>query len=258
MKRVFFLIIIFLFSFGNNIIVLADYGEENTKVPILLYHNIFESEIQGESTVHISSGEFDEHLNTLKSEGYNTITFNDYYLYAIFGKELPEKPIIITFDDGYLSNYEYAYPILLKYDMKATIFVITGRMGAVKDVIYPHFTWDQAKEMVNSGYIDIQSHSDFHKNMTELKNGELQLEFRRSKYLIEKKLGTKCKVFAYPYGLANDEIKKIGEKAGYDIQVVVGDEGSNTADDNITGLKRLTVKSNIGSQGLLELIENNI
>ena len=86
------------------------------------------------------------------------------------GEALPEKPVVITFDDGYQSNYEYAYPILKKYGMKATIFVIGSSVGKdeYKDTgrpMLPHFGVSEAREMENSGLISIQSHTyDLHQN----------------------------------------------------------------------------------------------
>ena len=78
---------------------------------------------------------------------------------------MPENPIAITFDDGYLSNYEIAYPILKELNIPATIFIVTSTVGLDESsgkVSTPHFTWDQAREMQESGIIDIHSHSHSH------------------------------------------------------------------------------------------------
>lgn len=231
---------------------------ENIKVPILLYHNLMDNYDPQLSSVHISPTEFKEHMNVLKKAGYSTITFQNYYNYVVNNEDLPEKPIIITFDDGYSSNYEHAYPILKNLNMKATIFVVTGRMGADEGIVYPHFNWEQAREMQESGIIDIQSHSDLHPNMTEIDKGLAQLELRLSKYLIEKELQKTCNVFAYPYGLYNDEFQDMAEKAGYDIQVAVGDRGVNVKSNGLKQLKRLTVFGGTNGEELLQMIENNI
>lgn len=98
------------------------------------------------------------------------------------GEALPEKPVVITFDDGYQSNYEYAYPILKKYGMKATIFVIGSSVGKdeYKDTglpMLPHFGVSEAREMENSGLISIQSHTyDLHQN------GECEKGIPQGKY----------------------------------------------------------------------------
>lgn len=136
------------------------------QVPIITYHSIVENPT---SNSEISPETFEMQIRTLKEEGYTSVTFEDLIAYVEKGTELPEKPICITFDDGYLNNYEIAFPILKKYQMKATIFVIGVSVGSqtnYKDTNYainPHFTYKQAKEMIDSGLISIQSHTyDMH------------------------------------------------------------------------------------------------
>ena len=155
---------------GNNVELLSsvrvtekDYVKQ---VPILTYHSIVENPT---SNSEISPQTFESQMKAISEAGYNTITFEDLVSYVEKGTELPEKPICITFDDGYMNNYEIAFPILKKYQMKATIFVIGVSVGATtnyKDTDYPitpHFTYAQAKEMIDSNLISIQSHTyDMH------------------------------------------------------------------------------------------------
>lgn len=136
------------------------------QVPIITYHSVVENPT---SNSEISPETFEMQIKTLKELGYTSILFEDLVAYVENGIELPEKPICITFDDGYLNNYEITYPILQKYQMKATIFVIGVSVGSLtnyKDTNYPitpHFTYEQAIEMMNSGLISIQSHTyDMH------------------------------------------------------------------------------------------------
>jgi len=255
---VFSFFMIGFFTYTNDSInkISAQRIDSNKKVPILVYHNIMDHYDSQQSLVHISPAEFEEHMSAINDAGFKTITFQDYYHYVVNNRQLPEKPIIITFDDGYYSNYEYAYPILKKLDMKATIFVITGRMGMGKtdNVVYPHFGWEEAKEMQNSGIIDIQSHSNMHPVMTELDDEMLQLELRRSRYLIQKELNKPCDVFAYPYGMFNSHTQSMAQRAGYKIQVAVGDDGVNTKGSGLFQLKRLTAKGGTTGHELLEMI----
>ncbi len=231
------------------------------KVPILLYHNILEDGDVDGHPAHVTLEEFIIQMQSLTDAGYTTISFQEYYSFVNDDKELPEKPIIITFDDGYLSNYEYAFPILQELGMKATIFILTGRMGAIGgegEVIYPHFTWEQAKEMDESGVIDIQSHSDLHPNLVAQNTGRIQLELRRSRYLIQKELGKICDVFAYPFGMYTSDVEALAEVAGYKITVAVGDKGTNTKEDGLKELKRLTVFGGNDGDELLQMIQENI
>ena len=143
-----------------------DAGGYTKNVPILMYHHF--SEEPGGQTV-VAPEEFAAHLEALSGAGYTPVFFEDLIGYVYRGDPLPDKPVCITFDDGYLSNYETALPILERYGMKATIFAIGSSVGHkefYKDTQFPltpHFDYDEAREMLSSGVIDIQSHTyDMH------------------------------------------------------------------------------------------------
>ena len=139
------------------------------KIPILMYHALTKVSEEASSTV-ITVEKFEEHMAALADAGYTAIFFGDLLDYVKEGKKLPEKPILITFDDGYLSNLTLAGPILDKYGHKATISVvgITAGSSTYKDTgvsIYPHFTFEAAKMAYGSGLFDFQSHTyDMHQN----------------------------------------------------------------------------------------------
>ncbi len=233
------------------------YADE-VKVPIILYHNLLES-IDGENAlVNITPETFREHMTAIKAEGYTAITYNDYYEYLSKGTLLPEKPIIITFDDGYLSNYEKAFPILRELGLKATIFVVTSTVGATTNVSYPHFTWMQALEMEQSGVIKIESHSHSHLPMSQLEFGDIVREVRLSKYLIEKNLNKECSFLAYPFGDFSDVCLKIAREAGYSLQNKVGDRGFNSKNTDNELLRRITVWGNISGGQLTDIINQNL
>ncbi len=255
------LLIIFMLVVPMHISSISALEQKGVKVPILLYHNILEDGDVDGHPAHVTLEEFTTQMQALVLAGYTTISFQEYYSFVNDEAQLPEKPIIITFDDGYLSNYEYAFPILQELGMKATIFILTGRMGAIGgegEVIYPHFTWEQAKEMDESGVIDIQSHSDLHPNLVEQDTGRIQLELRRSRYLLQKELEKICDVFAYPFGMYTSDVQVLAEAAGYKITVAVGDKGTNTKDDGLKGLKRLTVFGGTDVTEFLQMLEENM
>lgn len=232
---------------------------DDTAVPVLLYHNIAE-EVSGEdydALLNISASLFEEHMSALKKAGYNTITYEQYYDYVTNGAPLPYKPILVTFDDGYSSNYLYAYPVLKKLDMKATIFVITDRRGMALSK-NPHFSWNQAREMQDSGIIDIQSHTHSHQVATNLTDFDLFFELKTSKNLIENKLGKKCSVIAFPFGAANEREIEAAKRAGYLIVNKVGDQGVNRKEDGLYTLKRLTARADWTPTRLLEVIDENM
>ncbi len=136
----------------------------SVETPILMYHHFTEEPAQD---TEVSPETFAAHMEALSQAGYCAVSFQEMVDYVYRGAPLPANPVCITIDDGYLSNYEIAFPILQQYGMKATVFAIGSSIGHTeyyKDTefpITPHFSWDQAREM--AGVIDLQSHTyDLH------------------------------------------------------------------------------------------------
>lgn len=145
----------------------AEKTEYTQNVPILLYHHLDEE--QEESGTVLSPEKFRHQMDLLCENGYQAVSFEDLIAYVENGTPLPENAVVITFDDGYYSNYQYAYPILKERNLSATIFAIgssVGHMEYYKDTsfpITPHFGGKELREMVDSGVVDIQSHTyDMH------------------------------------------------------------------------------------------------
>ena len=258
--KLFLFVMITLFLFST--LLFTSKAENPIKVPIILYHNITKDPaLEGKPLLNIIPENFKIHMQTLKDDGWNTISFEDYQNHVEKNLPLPDKPIIITFDDGYTSNYTHAFPILKELQMKATIFMVTGRAGesVTTEVTYPHFTWEQAREMESSGFISIESHSHLHANMFETKDiDRVQVELRRSKYLIEKNLNKECTVFAFPFGLKTDNIRKLALDAGYKIVCLVGDLGANSAGEDLDKLKRITISGDATPEQLIRTITKNL
>jgi len=170
-------------------------------------------------------------------------------------KKLPEKPIIIAFDDGYLSNYTKAFPILKKYGMKATIFIVASTVGKMyPEINYSHFTWAQAREMRESGLIEIGSHTYYHNDVSLYSPEMAAMDLRLSKYLIDTNLNYNCTLLAFPYGHCTEENQQQALDAGYELSCKVGDTGVNTKYTPITGLKRLTIYGTYTSETLINYI----
>lgn len=227
---------------------------QDGNLPIILYHNITYNYTKENHKLHVDPDRFDEQLRAIRDAGYETIFFDEYIDYLEGKAVLPEKPLIITFDDGYLSNYEYAFPLLKKYGMKATIFVITSRVGTM-ETAYPHFTWEQAREMEESGLVHIESHTNTHPDMSTLSPQEQDEEIRRSKYLLDINLHKNTKILSFPYGMHTEGAIELAKNAGYEASVLVGDAGSNKKEDGAYHLKRYTVSGFQTGQELVEQIE---
>ena len=245
-------------------------AKKNAKVPILLYHHITTEEFTNEEAVSlISPTDFRLHMTAIKVN-FSPITLRDYYEYVMCDDgsvSLPQNPIIITFDDGYLSNYEIAFPILKELGIPATIFVVTDTVGAVAGegkVNHTHFNWEQAKEMEDSGLIEIQSHTVDHKRMTELDAGEVIRQLRKSKYDIEKNLGRECDMIAYPYGDYTDDIRLMAKAAGYKMQLLVDDKTTqeeydvNIPSEGVENVTRMTIEGSMGNVNVIDIIRRTI
>ena len=141
--------------------------EYTCTLPVLTYHHLV---AEDDGTGCMTAAVFEEQMRALYEAGYTAVTPDELYAYVREGTALPEKPVLITFDDGYRSNYELAYPILQKYGMKAVIFAIGVSVGkdTYKDTgvaIHPHFSYAEAKEMMASGLISVESHTyDLHQS----------------------------------------------------------------------------------------------
>lgn len=232
------------------------------KIPILMYHHFDESETSG---AVVKKEEFIKQIAYLKENGYNTITVQDLIDYKASKKELPEKPVIITADDGYLSNYEFMYPILKENGMKATIFVIGDAIDNAQkniDIGYgiPKFNWEQAKEMYESGVISIQSHTYNSHYKAETQNGEVGVlsaplvdeteeeyktridkDIKDSIEGIQNNLGYKPVALAYPYGEFSDIAEQVLTDNGIEFTVTVRDGMVTSSNKDTHLLNRITV-----------------
>ncbi len=205
------------------------------EVPILMYHSILKTP-SSKSNYIISEAAFEEDLKFLKDEGYTTVFIDDLIDYVYNGKELPEKSVVLTFDDGYLNNFSYAFPLLKKYNSKAVLSIIGYYTDLYSDTpdenpIYSHVTWDNLKEMLDSGLIEVQNHSynlhttDKGRNGSKKKRGESDSEYQKMLTSDLGKLQNEIKehlnytptTFTYPFGSVSnasfDIIKEMGFKA---------------------------------------------
>jgi peptidoglycan/xylan/chitin deacetylase (PgdA/CDA1 family) len=250
--------------------------ELHTKeLPVLMYHHLTET---GGSSAVISAACFDAHMGALQAAGYTPITLEQACDYAILGIDLPELPVLITFDDGYMGNYTYAFPILQRYGFNAAIFVIGTSFGknTYKDTGEPitsHFGHDEAMEMVRSGLISIQSHSyDLHNverfddpfrqgvlRMTGESEQDYINAFRNDCLLMQELLKDEGEVFAftYPYGKIDILSAILLHEAGIRITFSI-EPGMNTLikglPQSLLELKRFNMTDEISGEDLLKMI----
>lgn len=177
-------------------------------VPVLNYHQINDRD---ENSLTVHTDEFDQQMKYLVDNGYHTITPEEMMDAFENGTPLPSKPVILTFDDGYVDNYKNAYPILEKYGLKGTIFLISDFIGT-----YPNYmTWAQVDEMQQSGIIDFESHTLSHPELDKLPDDQVMHQLADSKKALEWRLNKPINFIAYPCGSYDEELLRMTKEAGY-------------------------------------------
>lgn len=229
----------------------------DVKIPVLLYHDFVTSvpdnDINNFNYINTPQS-FEENLKTILEEGYTVISMKELNE-ANNGKiKLPSKPILITFDDGYYSNYKYIYPILKKYNVKASIFVITDKIGQEINGI-KYLGWNECLEMQNSGLIEIFSHSKKHVFYNKFPVREIRDDVIESYKIIEEHLGKKdLKAFAYPFGAYTNETVRALKNNGIDFQIY--DIGINHFKNfNKDFIKRFNIPCEMTGKEIIEEIQ---
>ncbi len=183
-------------------------------VPILTYHKF---SIGSSDRMTVKADDFERQMRYLKENGYRTVGLDQLLDFMEFKSSLPEKAVVISIDDGWLSAYEIAYPILKEYGFQAVLFLYTDFVDGPKAL-----SWDQVEEMSRNGF-DIQNHTRTHRDLTRIKKGEsfeqylreIERELDDAKKAIEEHTGAKCNYLAYPFGRTDSLVNSLVRKKGY-------------------------------------------
>jgi peptidoglycan/xylan/chitin deacetylase (PgdA/CDA1 family) len=183
-------------------------------VPVLVYHN-FSKQKSDETAV--GQDNFEAQMKYLKQNGFHVVSIDQLLDFIDYKEQLPEKSIVITFDDAWRSIFDIALPILIKYNFPATFFIYTDFIGGGKAM-----TWKQIETLSKIGF-DIQCQTRTHRNLAVPKKNEsfkeyfksLEMEIDYPKKLFKKKLNIDCKYLAYPYGETNNLVIALLKKYGY-------------------------------------------
>jgi peptidoglycan/xylan/chitin deacetylase (PgdA/CDA1 family) len=183
-------------------------------VPVLVYHNF--SKKKSDKTA-VGQDDFEAQMKFLKQNGYHVVSMDQLLDFIDYKEQLPEKSIVLTFDDAWRSIFDVALPILIKYGFTATFFIYTDFIGGGKAM-----TWKQIETLSKIGF-DIQCQTKTHRNLAVPKNNEsfkeyfksIEMEISYPKNLFKKKLNIDCKYLAYPYGETNNLVIALLKKHGY-------------------------------------------
>ncbi|AFY73646.1 putative xylanase/chitin deacetylase [Synechococcus sp. PCC 7502] len=206
-------------------------------VPIVMYHDITKDK---QLDWDVTPEELEQHFATIQANGLTPITMDQLVNHLRTGATLPANPILLTFDDNYLGQYEYAFPLLKKYGYPAVWSIHTGFVG--KGGNKPKANWDQIREMYKSGLITIASHTVNHFNLSRIDEAQVDRELRISKQVLEKELGIAIKYFTYPEGSYSDRIKDQVKEVGYEAALTMSldprDELPAEKSDDLLAIRR--------------------
>ncbi|MBK7060496.1 MAG: polysaccharide deacetylase family protein [Rubrivivax sp.] len=200
---------------------LGVHADRMQTVPILCYHRLG----AGRSKMIVSPANFEAQMTWLVHAGYHVVRLPELSAFLAGEKPLPQRSVVITFDDGYESVYRHAFPVLKRLGLPATAFVYIDFVGG-GDAL----SWPQMQEMLASGLIDIQSHTKSHRNLVERKPGETEdrhraavdLELRVPRETLERRLAPlRVRYLAYPYGDADELVLDRAARQGVELAATV-------------------------------------
>ncbi len=209
-------------------------------IPILMYHKVEEQEISSRHKTYITSTRFESHLRYLRWSRFQTLTFSD--LNRFIGGELPwaqfpKKPVILTFDDGYVTTFQNAVPKLERFDFRAVFYVLGDSQiqsnlwdSATGEPVSRLIGGDEIRRLAELGH-EIGAHSLTHPRLTELDANALRHEIDGSREAVIRMTGQAPHSFAYPYGGLNDSVKEAVRSAGFSFAVATDTGGRRMADD---------------------------
>lgn len=181
------------------------------RVPILMYHDII---AEKEVFFDVTPEEFEAHLQLIQENGLTPISMDQLVHHLRTGVPLPEKPVMLTFDDGYLGHYEYVFPLLKQYGYPGLFSIYTYKVS--RDYGRPGVTWEQLQEMVADPLITIASHGIMHPpDLRDVDDAELKKEAEESKRELEERLGIPIQYFVYPEGKYDERVAAEIQTAGY-------------------------------------------
>ena len=245
LKTIFLLILILL-------ILTLTYLYKNPKIPVLCYHNIATQDEKAnypeESDWTITTDNFKEHLDYLKNNNYKTLTMDEFYNWKIGNLNLPYKSVLITFDDGFLSNYEYAFKLLKEYNMNATVFVVgsfidSSTTNEWNGNIKTYMTKDILENLKNEyPNIEIYSHS-YNLHYQGAINQDKEALIQDIKDFDN--FYPNNDILCYPFGQYNDNIEECLKESNYKMAFRYGPDKKDykkaSRNDNIYKIPRLNV-----------------
>ena len=189
------------------------------RVPVITYHDIL---LQKQALSDVTPEELESHLQRIQAKGLTPISLDRLVSHLRTGLPLPAKPILLSFDDGYSSHYQYVYPLLKKYSYPATFSIHTDSVGQTTDG--SHITWKELRQMAADPLVTVASYSVARPpDLRQLPDDKLQTEVVESKRILEAKLGVPIRYFTYPEGKYDARVANAVQMAGYQAALTMDD-----------------------------------
>ncbi|HWQ88816.1 MAG TPA: polysaccharide deacetylase family protein [Desulfitobacteriaceae bacterium] len=222
-------------------------NKRSQAIPILYYHSILR---ESGNELRIPPEQFEAQMSYLSRNGYQVVSLAQLFQFYFAQGTLPEKPVAITFDDGYEDNYTNAYPILKKFGYTATVFAVTSYIDSEG-----YMSWGQLQELTENGW-QIEGHTINHPHLLKdkLSAAQLDLELKGARDILEKRLGRPVRFFAYPFGDYNADIIQKVEKAGYLMAFTTQKGWADSADPLL--VSRVYCYANMGIEEFARRLQN--
>jgi len=234
--------------------------QKTGRIKVLMYHRVVEEAPPKQTHWHyVTLSKFKRQMKIIEKLGFTPINFYDYLLYKEGKLTLPTKPVIITFDDGYLDTFEQAVPVLREMDMTAVIFVMGNRNlerafwdELNEEDVCPLMSDEQIRIADQQGF-EIGAHSFDHVDLVNLSDRDISCQIKKSKEAIESVLNKRIYTFAYPYGSVDERVRDI--VAASDFLFACGVyTGSAKFGDTLFDFRRLAVNQHTTTLNFLSKI----
>lgn len=227
-------------------------------IPILMYHAVADEPAPATRRLSVRPGMLAAQLGLLRQLGFTTLTFA--HLGSVLRGEAlpPERPIVLTFDDGYADFHRAVLPQLSRYGSTATVFVTTGWVQDAGDhaagtPLDSMLSWSQIAEVAAAG-VEVGAHSHSHAQLDQLSDAALHRELTTSKMLLEDRLGTEVLSLAYPYGYSSARVRPAVRAAGYRQAAAVANASARPRSD-LFAVPRLTIRRSTNLDTFQRIVE---
>ncbi|MER7691173.1 polysaccharide deacetylase family protein [Streptomyces sp. NPDC097610] len=229
---------------------------KDTPVPILMYHSIAAAPNDATRELSVGPEAFAEQMALLGDQGFTPVDTAALAARWRSGGPLPERPVLITFDDGYEGVHRHGLPVLAKHGFAATLFVSTGWIKGAYDTgggLDAMLSWAQVRELA-AEQVEIGGHSHTHPQLDQLPDDALRFEVLRCKEIIADELGSRPASFAYPYGYSSRRVRQVVRETGFAQSLAVGN-GLAFRRQGPYALQRVTVRRTTGIEEFERLVE---